>query len=109
MHIRRIKAVPKKRADGQGTARRDRGKTDLVELLRNLAAVETKGSIENGASEIIPADNEMPDAPMKSVKPILSAMPHPRFNAQLAVQDDILYILGGTYEQGDAEYTFDEM
>jgi len=35
--------------------------------------------------------------------------PHPRFNAQLTVQDDILYIYGGTFEKGDREYTFDEM
>lgn len=35
-------------------------------------------------------------------------MPHPRFNAQLAVQDDILYIFGGTFEKGDREYTLDE-
>lgn len=36
-------------------------------------------------------------------------MPHPRFNAQLAVQDDVLYIYGGTFEKGDREFTFDEM
>lgn len=36
-------------------------------------------------------------------------MPHPRFNAQLAVQDDVLYIFGGTFEKADREYTFDEM
>ena len=35
--------------------------------------------------------------------------PHPRFNAQLTVQDDVLYIYGGTYEKGDREFTFDEM
>ncbi|KAL9033166.1 MAG: hypothetical protein Q9214_007639 [Letrouitia sp. 1 TL-2023] len=36
-------------------------------------------------------------------------MPHARFNAQLAIQDDILYIFGGTYENKDCEYTLDEM
>ena len=35
--------------------------------------------------------------------------PHPRFNAQLTVQNDVLYIYGGTFEKGDREYTFDEM
>jgi hypothetical protein len=35
--------------------------------------------------------------------------PHPRFNALLTVQDDVLYIFGGTFEKGDREYTFDEM
>jgi len=36
-------------------------------------------------------------------------MPHPRFNAQLTVQEDVLYIYGGTFEKDDREYTFDEM
>lgn len=36
-------------------------------------------------------------------------MPHVRFNAQLAVQDDSVYIYGGTFEKGDREFTFDEM
>ena len=33
----------------------------------------------------------------------------PRFNAQLAVQGDMLYIYGGTYENGDREFTFNEL
>jgi len=36
-------------------------------------------------------------------------MPHPRFNAQLTVQDDVLYIFSGTFERGDQEFTMDEM
>lgn len=42
-------------------------------------------------------------------KPTLWEFPHVRFNAQLAVQDDVLFIYGGTYEKGDREFTFDEM
>jgi len=36
-------------------------------------------------------------------------MPHIRFNAQLAVQDDALYIFGGTFEKKDIEITFSDM
>ena len=36
-------------------------------------------------------------------------MPHPRFNAVLTVQDDVLYMFGGTFEKADREFTFDEM
>lgn len=43
------------------------------------------------------------------MKPITFEMPHPRFNAQLAVQGDVLYVYGGTFEKGDREFTFDEM
>jgi hypothetical protein len=35
--------------------------------------------------------------------------PHIRFNAQLAIQDDVLYIYGGTFEKGDREFTFDDL
>jgi hypothetical protein len=32
-----------------------------------------------------------------------------RFNAQMAVQGDNLYIYGGTYEKADREFTFDDL
>jgi hypothetical protein len=41
--------------------------------------------------------------------PVSMEFPHPRFNAQLAVQDDVLYIYGGTFEKGDREFTFDDL
>jgi hypothetical protein len=50
-----------------------------------------------------PTETELPE------KEVLMEFPHPRFNAQLTVQDDTLFIYGGTFEKGDREYTFDEM
>jgi hypothetical protein len=41
--------------------------------------------------------------------PVRLEFPHPRFNALLAVQDDVLYVYGGTFEKGDREFTFDDM
>lgn len=108
--LRRARAAPRKPAEDRGGARRGRGKADEAELLRNLAALETKGTI--AGADAIEADNTMDveDLPVKAlIKPIFMTMPHPRFNAQLAIQDDVLYIFGGTYEHGDREYTFDEM
>lgn len=105
--LRRARAAPRVHTDDRG-ARRGRGKADEAELLRNLAALETNGTIEGAhatATSSMDVDEELPAIPKK---PILSVMPHPRFNAQLAVQGDILYIFGGTYEHGDREYTFDE-
>ena len=106
--LRRARAAPKKQADDR-TGKRGRGKADEVELLHNLAALETKGTIAD--SDAIDTDpiREAEEAAPKPPKPILNTMPHPRFNAQLAVQGDVLYIFGGTYEHGDREYTFDEM
>ena len=106
--LRRARAIPKKQSDDRNT-RRDRGKADEAELLRNLAALETKGAvIETSAAETDPMLG-VEETSNKPAKTILTTMPHPRFNAQLAVQGDVLYIFGGTYEHGDREYTFDEM
>ncbi len=106
--LRRPKVALMKQADDRGNLKRGRGKADEAELLRNLAALETKGSVADTSGE--PAqDMDLDETPAKPVKPVLFTMPHPRFNAQLAVQDDMLYIFGGTYEQGDREFTFDEM
>jgi len=41
--------------------------------------------------------------------PVTMEPPHVRFNAQLAIQDDVLYIYGGTFEKGDREFTFDDL
>lgn len=107
--LRRARTTPKKQqADNRG-AKRGRGKADEAELLRNLAALETKGTIGASDAMDIESVSEAEDAPVKPAKPVLNCMPHPRFNAQLAVQGDVLYIFGGTYEQGDREFTFDEM
>lgn len=108
--LRRPRAAPKKQAEDRGNARRDRGKADEAELLRNLAALETRGSVGADADTLMKTDDPSEDLIiLKPPKPRLMTMPHSRFNAQLAVQDDILYIFGGTYEHGDREYTFDEM
>lgn len=109
--LRRPRTSAKKAVSASERGRRGRGKADEEELLRNLALIENKGSL---------ADEDMPDAPTangddeegepaKVEKPTMWEMPHPRFNAQLAVQEDTLYIFGGTFEKGDREYTFDEM
>ncbi|CAD6584214.1 MAG: hypothetical protein ASARMPREDX12_001556 [Alectoria sarmentosa] len=106
--LRRTKLAPKKQMGDRG-AKRGRGKADEAELLRNLAALETKGIIADLDTIDTEPMLEVEDAPLRVGKIILSMMPHSRFNAQLAVQGDVLYIFGGTYERGDREYTFDEM
>lgn len=106
--LRRTRIV-KKQAHEQINGRRAKGKADEEELLRNLAALEANGSIADAGTMDIDIIVDKDEDQVKPVKPILLTMPHPRFNAQLAVQDDILYIYGGTYEHGDREYTFDEM
>lgn len=106
--LRRPRTTAKRQVEDRN-AKKGRGKLDEEELLRNLAALEAKGSIE-ATTTTVTQENELPEeVPRRSTKAALFTMPHPRFNAQLAVQDDILYIFGGTYEHRDREYTFDEM
>ncbi|KAF2459284.1 hypothetical protein BDY21DRAFT_187792 [Lineolata rhizophorae] len=110
LHLRRPRAQPKKAGAGQEKGRRGRGKADEEELLRNLKELEMKGAVGGDVGDDGPEpaenDEEVEDKPDKLT---LWEMPHPRFNAQLTVQDDVLYIFGGTFEKGDREYTFDEM
>ncbi|TKA61255.1 hypothetical protein B0A49_08433, partial [Cryomyces minteri] len=108
--LRRPRGPPKKQQQqGAERGRRGRGKADEEELLRNLAALESKGSIAAAADgEVSEPAAEVEDLPAKPEKTTTFEMPHPRFNAQLAEQDDVLYIFGGTFEKGDREYTFDE-
>ncbi|KAL8723838.1 MAG: hypothetical protein Q9181_007152 [Wetmoreana brouardii] len=107
LSLRRPRAATKRQVD-ERSAKKGRGRLDEEELLRNLAALEAKGSLD--AVEIKTDHDDQPeDVSTKPPKAMLSTMPHPRFNAQLAVQEDVLYIFGGTYEHGDREYTFDEM
>ncbi|KFH47241.1 Kelch repeat-containing protein-like protein [Hapsidospora chrysogenum ATCC 11550] len=80
------------------------------ELLRQLQALETGVSLEDVDNiELDRKDDEEADeAPAKEYK-VAPEPPHIRFNAQLAVQGDNLYIYGGTFEKGDREFTFDDL
>ncbi|KAB8220783.1 hypothetical protein BDV33DRAFT_89793 [Aspergillus novoparasiticus] len=111
LSLRRPRAQGKKQANQVKS--RDRTKADEEELLQNLRALEAKKGIRSQDD-----DNEMelntPPVEEESDKPekpsiVRFEMPHMRFNAQLTVQDDTLFIFGGTYEKGDREFTFNDM
>ncbi len=112
--LRRPRAQSKKQAPNVDRGRRGRGRADEEELLRNLAVLEMHGRIEgadDGDLEVLKQgdDGHEDSEAEKPQKIVAFEMPHPRFNAQLAVQGDVMYIFGGTFEKGDREYTFDEM
>ena len=94
--------------------RRGNRQANEEELLRSLAALTAgKGGGEGGDEEelaVIKKDAEEEKEEKKTRDmPISMEMPHQRFNALLAVQEDVLYIYGGTFEKGDREFTFDDM
>ncbi|PQE03387.1 putative kelch domain-containing 4 protein [Rutstroemia sp. NJR-2017a BBW] len=117
LSLRKPRTSQKKNMGNERGGRRGRGQANEEELLRNLAALETGKSLAEademeidkkigGGGEEDDEDEGKGKGPAKQV---LMEFPHVRFNAQLAVQDDVLFIYGGTYEKGDREYTFDEM
>lgn len=101
------KACLGKQATGSG--RRDRAKEDEEELLRNLARLGAPSSPLDSSDNEIDLAPVPESEPTKVELPISLSLPHPRFNAALAVQEDTLYIYSGTFEKGDREFTFDEM
>ncbi|KAF3762445.1 galactose oxidase, partial [Cryphonectria parasitica EP155] len=110
--LRKPRAQKKATGNEERVGRRGRAQAKEEELLRQLAALETGKSIEDAEDMALDKkeaeesnDDEKPVRDM----PVTMEFPHPRFNAQLAVQDDVLYIYGGTFEKGDREFTFDEM
>lgn len=111
--LRRPRTSTKKvTAPGERT-KRGRGKADEEELLKNLALIENQGGIAEDGDEssrnTLAMNDEEEESNGKIEKPVMFEMPHPRFNSQLTVQEDVLYIYSGTFEKGDREYTFDEM
>lgn len=98
----------------RGGGRRGRGKADEEELLKNLKALEMRGTLagaenEEGVASQLETPTPEDEKEEKPEKKVMFEMPHPRFNAALAVQDDVLYVYGGTFEKADREFTFDEM
>ncbi|KAL5343624.1 hypothetical protein BJX70DRAFT_353024 [Aspergillus crustosus] len=110
--LRRPK-VTNKNQQNQGVKSRNRAKADEEELLQNLKALEAKGGILVDADddELLQNKSKAEEEPTEPEKPALVRfeMPHMRFNAQLAVQEDTLFIFSGTYEKGDREFTFNDM
>lgn len=110
--LRRPRAPGKKQLANQAAKSRDRSKADEEELLQNLKALEAKGGIasqdDNEMELSTPKQEEEPAEPEKPSL-VRFEMPHRRFNAHLAVQDDTLFIFGGTFENGDREFTFNDM
>lgn len=106
--LRKVRAR-KQQVENTRGGRRGRGQANEDELLRNLAALQTGKSLADADDmELDKPKGEETESDLPA-KEVLMEFPHPRFNAQLTVQDDVLYVYGGTFEKGDREFTFDEM
>lgn len=110
MMLRKPRTQKKATGSEQRVGRRGRAQANEEELLKQLAALQAGASLEDADEMDIDLKNE-DDEPAKPVRdmPVSMEYPSPRFNAQLAVQEDVLYIYGGTFEAKDREYTFDDL
>ena len=111
LNLHKPRTGAKKQVAESGGSRRARGRADEEDLLRNLAALEAHGTVAKANEVQMATEDDPEDKPttMPVSKPVQYTFPHARFNAQLAIQEDILYIFGGTYEHKDREYTFNEL
>ncbi|KAI1332956.1 galactose oxidase [Xylariaceae sp. FL0255] len=111
MTLRKSRVQKKVASSEQRVGRRGRAQANEEELLKQLAALQAGTSIEDSDQMDIdkPADEEEElEKPVREM-PVSMEFPSARFNAQLAVQEDMLYIYGGTFEAKDREYTFDDL
>ena len=106
--LRKPRTGQRKPQGNERGGRRGRGQANEEELLRNLAALETGKSLADMDDMEIDTPKEDDESKLP-VKEVLMEFPHPRFNAQMTLQGDQLFIHGGTFEKGDREYTLDEM
>ncbi|KAI1815371.1 galactose oxidase [Poronia punctata] len=112
MALRKPRTQKKTGASEQRVGRRGRAQANEEELLKQLAALQAGSSLDDADDMDIDfgIDKEM-EEPTKPVRemPVTMEFPSPRFNALLAVQEDTLYIYGGTFEAKDREYTLDDL
>ncbi|KAK7421912.1 Kelch repeat-containing protein 3 [Neonectria punicea] len=100
----------KKNAPEQRVGRRGRAQANEDELLKQLAALESGASLEDAHDiELAKKPEEVEEEKPIKEMPVTMEPPHVRFNAQMAIQDDVLFIYGGTFEKGDREFTFDDL
>ncbi|GAP83554.1 putative kelch repeats protein [Rosellinia necatrix] len=111
MMLRKPRVQKKTVASEKRVGRRGRAQANEEELLKQFAALQAGASLEDADEMDIDLKNEEDDEPSKPIRemPVSMEYPSSRFNALLAVQEDVLYIYGGTFEAKDREYTFDEL
>ncbi|KAK4681755.1 Kelch repeat-containing protein 3 [Podospora pseudoanserina] len=100
---------------GERGGRRGNRQANEEELLRSLAKLTAGGGGGGGDDDDdvmdidLPGEQEPDEPPARKEFPVSNELPHARFNAQLAVQDDVLYIYGGIMDKGGRDVVFDDM
>ncbi|CCG84486.1 protein of unknown function [Taphrina deformans PYCC 5710] len=111
-----LKVRPPRKAPKKPVVDRRRDRDERVDdLIANERLLQQKMGEEVPETEEREVDEVMEDATEEVGKIKLSEieltmnMPHPRFNANMAVSGDALFVFGGVYEQGEKEYSLNDM
>lgn len=87
---------------------------DLEEILNQILAKANLNDddSEEAAKEVSDIDRlkmqeEEEEADEAAPLPVVTQLPHPRFNATVCVAEDTLYIFGGIFERRDREFNLD--
>lgn len=82
----------------------------LLESKLQLDKEEVQAELEQAGKATSPDDNESEeDEPKIREYPVVTALPHPRFNVTSCVVDDVLFLFGGIWERGEKEFHLDSM
>lgn len=115
-----LKVRPPRKAPKKVIIDRRRDKDDRVDdLIANERMLQAKMGEQVPGEDSVMADEQadtvMEDAAQEigNIKlneiELTMTMPHPRFNANLAVSGDQLFIFGGVFEAGEKEYSLNDM
>lgn len=111
-----LKVRPPRKAPKKPTVDRRRDRDDRVDdLIANERLLQQKMGEEVSRPEPEIAEEKLDAVTEETSNVKLSEieltliMPHPRFNASMAVSGDQLFIFGGVYEQGEKEYSLNDM
>lgn len=83
---------------------------DLIANERLLQEKMGEGGSPDTEDDVVmgEATEEMEWLKLDDIEPTMT-MPHPRFNASMAVSGDALFIYGGVFEAGEKEYSLNDM
>lgn len=102
----RLKARKKKEIVKKEKVNRDKELEDILnEILKNANLNDDEADEVLAAPTSVSVSDD--EEEVKKVYPVINQLPHERFNALTCVMDDIFYIYGGIWENGEIECNLD--
>lgn len=107
-----LKPRKQKKQEAVKEKTRDEDLEDILNSILEKANLNDDDEDKNEISQIEKLRQQEEREEMENDKvdfPVITQLPHPRFNATTCVVDDSLYIYGGIFEKGEQEFNLDSM